>query len=50
MSDEALETLRRIERKLDALLAALAEEQDEPVTSLDDGKAFPTRDDRRGLG
>jgi hypothetical protein len=37
MSKEMVEALRRIERKLDALIMALAEEDDEdqPLTTLD---------------
>jgi hypothetical protein len=41
--------LQRIERKLDTLIAALAEDDDTPVTSLD-GKTFQARDQSKGLG
>ena len=42
---------QRIERKLDALIAALAsdEDADESVRSLD-GQAFAPRDETKGLG
>jgi hypothetical protein len=44
------EQLARIERKLDILIAALADDDEAPEVSLDDGRALSTRDDRRGLG
>ncbi len=42
----------RVEAKVDALIEALAaeEEDEQPMRSLDDGRAFPSRDDRKGLG
>jgi hypothetical protein len=43
--------LLAIERKLDILIAALAEDGEEsPTTSLDDGRTFAARDASRGLG
>jgi hypothetical protein len=41
---------KRIEAKLDTLIAALADEEDPPVRSLDNGRTFAARDDKRGLG
>lgn len=43
---------KRIEQKLDTLIAALAgdDEEEQPVRSLDDGRTFPARNDRKGLG
>lgn len=48
-----IEALSRIEQKLDTLIAALAgddDEEEQPVRSLDDGRTFPARNDRKGLG
>jgi hypothetical protein len=44
--------LARIEHKLDTLIAALAAEgeEDPPVRSLDNGRTFAAREDKRGLG
>ena len=49
---ELVEALRRIERKVDTLIAALAmeEEGEEFVKSLDGGREFAPRNDRGGLG
>lgn len=48
---ELLEVVRRVERKLDTLIAALAaeDEDDGTVKSLD-GRTFAPRDDSKGLG
>lgn len=41
----------RIERKLDTLIAALAEDDgDEPVRSLDGRVVIAPRDEKKGLG
>ena len=45
------EWAKRIEQKLDRLIEALAgEDEEEPVRSLDNGRTFAPRDDRKGLG
>lgn len=49
--DRLKQQLNRIEHKLDTLIAALADGDDEKsLTSLDDGRTFAARNDRRGLG
>jgi hypothetical protein len=48
--DRLKQQMNRIEHKLDALIAALADEEDPPVRSLDNGRTFAARDDKRGLG
>lgn len=51
--DQMEQQLNRIEQKLDTLIAALAQgddADDQPVVSLDDGRAFKARDTDRGLG
>lgn len=48
---ELREAMRRIEHKLDALIAALAQDEEEPpARSLDNGRTFAARDTSRGLG
>jgi hypothetical protein len=49
---EFLPDMKRIEEKVDTLIAALAAEgeEDPPVRSLDNGRTFAARDDKRGLG
>lgn len=48
---ELLEAVRRVERKLDTLIAALAtEEDDDGVVQSLDGRTFAPRDDSKGLG
>jgi hypothetical protein len=44
------EWARRIERKLDTLIAALAEEEGEESLTTLDGQRIAARDTRRGLG
>lgn len=48
-----LTSIERIERKLDVLIAALAEadaDGDEPERTLDDGRVIALRDTSKGLG
>lgn len=48
---ELLEAVKRVEHKLDTLIAALAAgEDDQPEASLDDGRTFQPRKARQGLG
>lgn len=49
----SIERIERIERKLDVLIAALAEadaDGDEPERTLDDGRVIALRDTSKGLG
>lgn len=46
-----LTSIERIERKLDVLIAALADaDGDEPERTLDDGRVIALRDTSKGLG
>lgn len=47
----SIERIERIERKLDVLIAALADaDGDEPERTLDDGRVIALRDTSKGLG
>lgn len=49
MDSQDTERLKRIEAKLDALIVALADDEDAPATSLDGAPAGAERDQTQSL-